>query len=126
MWDKLICPICDAKLQNIPIKLNSNKTINDIALFCCRQREIFTEQNNFKDQSHFEMEWHDNKPYYEGILLLPFNIVSYEKVSNIYHWKLDNMGIYRKHFIAEIPYLNLKWKDTEKVIQKLKLYTAFS
>lgn len=119
------CPICDSPLIEYGVSevFGTCYAWNKTTYSKCKRSELIIREGCYQLESHFKVEARDGVSYHETFVFYPFIVASYSDVSNIYIYGKSKD---HKHFVAETPYLDLPWKNKEKVINKLKLYTVFS
>lgn len=126
IWDSKICPLCDREME---VVLGDIKDI--IYLLRCPtpmdlpSKHLMLLRDSYALDailSHFEIEFQNHKSVYQVLRMYPYVVKSYTDVSNIYMYD----GKMNSRFVIETPYLDLPWKDTDKIIKKLSMYTLFS
>lgn len=118
MWKSHLCPICGTQLEKVDTNYH-------VYRFQCPQTFCIPDAGDSgftMIRSHYEVNMKDDKPYHETMCLYPFIVDSYVDTSTISVYN----GRFVPSFIIELPYLNLPWSDTEKTLEKLKLYVLMS
>jgi len=129
IWDKKICPICDS-----PLKVVNGFDEEDLYLMMCptsiaKDIPVAHSTNLASHQmtySHFELEFQNHQPSYQTVRVYPYCVKSYVDVSNIYMYRMISELKMYAEFVVETPFIDLPWKDKEKIIAKLSTYTLFS
>lgn len=125
MWNKKDCPLCGKEMR-----VKQGDPQEPLYLLQCPTRikipdniaRMIAPIKMANLAPHFELEFQDQKPFYQVVRVYPFEVSSYSFASNIR--KIDKKG--NVHWIAETGYIDLPWNDQEKIIKKLETYIVFS